>query len=214
MGERRMTPADTADSNTGDSNTGDSDRSDPSSSANSALPGNPVDLQIGSSFHERDGWFHAGNATIVGDVRIGAGSGIWYGATLRGDDAPIIIGQRVNVQDLSVLHADPGKPLIIGDDVTIGHGAIVHCTNIGNGALIGMGSVLLEDVEVGSGSLIAAGAVVAPGTKIPPGSLVVGVPGRIVREISDTERTSFLASADKYAKNAVLFRRKYGDTPR
>ena len=177
-----------------------SDAADSASPENRTLPGDPVDLRIGSSFHEVNGWFHAGNATIVGDVRIGKGSGIWYGATLRGDDAPISLGERVNVQDLAVLHADPDKPLVIGDDVTIGHGAIVHCRSIGDGSLIGMGSVLLEDVAVGEGSLIAAGAVVAPGTQIPPRSLVVGVPGRIVREVSETELASFIASANKYAK--------------
>ncbi|MEC9475686.1 MAG: gamma carbonic anhydrase family protein [Planctomycetota bacterium] len=178
---------------------------------NHPLPGNPVDLRIGSCFQEVDGWFHAGSATIVGDVRIGKGSGIWYGAVLRGDDAPIVVGERVNVQDLAVLHADPDKPLVIGDDVTIGHGAIVHCRSIGSGSLIGMGSVLLEDVEVGTGSLVAAGAVVAPGTNIPDRSLVVGVPGRVVREVTREELASFSASASKYAKNAVQFQRTYGD---
>jgi len=93
------------------------------------VPGETVDLRIGATFHQVDGWFHAGNATIVGDVRIGSGCGIWYGAVLRGDDAPIVLGERVNVQDLSVLHADPEKPLIIGDDVTIGHEASVSKVN-------------------------------------------------------------------------------------
>ena len=177
------------------------------------VPGEAVDLRIGATFHQVDGWFHAGNATIVGDVRIGSGCGIWYGAVLRGDDAPIVLGERVNVQDLAVLHADPKKPLIIGDDVTIGHGAIVHCISIGDGALIGMGSVLLEDVVVGAGSLVAAGAVVPPGTKIEAGSLVVGVPGRSIRQVTEMERAAFRASADKYARNAINFQQRYGETP-
>ncbi|MDE0960837.1 MAG: gamma carbonic anhydrase family protein [Planctomycetota bacterium] len=179
-----------------------------------SIPGIPVDLDIGAGFHQVDGWFHAHSATIVGDVRIGSGCGIWYGAVLRGDDAPIILGERVNVQDQSVLHADPGKALVIGDDVTIGHGAIVHCISIGAGSLIGMGSVLLEDVEVGAGSLIAAGAVVSPGSKIEPGSLVVGVPGRTIRTVSDEERSAFFSSAAKYAKNAVAFQQRYGERSR
>lgn len=187
------------------------DSEDLAKSQGPTLPGSPVDLNIGSTFLEVDGWFHASNATIVGDVRIGKGSGIWYGSILRGDDAPIVLGERVNVQDLAVLHADPDKPLVIGDDVTIGHGAIVHCRSIGNGSLIGMGSVLLEDVEVGAGSLVAAGAVVPPGTMIPDRSLVVGVPGRVVREVSEEEQASFFASATKYAKNAVHFHQQYGD---
>lgn len=179
-----------------------------------SVPGIPVDLDIGARFHQVDGWFHAQTATIVGDVRIGNGSGIWYGAVLRGDDAPIILGDRVNVQDQSVLHADPGKPLVIGDDVTIGHGAIIHCISIGAGSLIGMGSVLLEDVEVGAGSLIAAGAVVPPGSKIEPGSLVVGVPGRTIRTVSTEERSEFYSSAAKYARNAVHFQQRYGEIHR
>ena len=170
-----------------------------------------VDLNIGGEFKHRDGWFHAGSATIVGDVHIGKDSGIWYGAVLRGDDAKITLGQRVNVQDLCMIHADPGKPLEIGNDVTIGHGAIVHCLKVGSNTLIGMGAVLLEDVIVGDHCLIAAGAVVPPGTNIPDGSLVVGVPGKIVREVSEEERSSFVSSAAKYAKNARHFHRSYGD---
>lgn len=170
-----------------------------------------VDLNIGGDFKHRDGWFHAGNATIVGDVRIGKDSGIWYGAVLRGDDAKITLGQRVNIQDLCMVHADPGKPLEIGDDVTIGHGAIVHCLKVGSNTLIGMGSVLLEDVIVGDHCLIAAGAVVPPGSNIPDGSLVVGVPGKIVREVTEEERISFVSAASKYAKNARHFHRNYGE---
>ena len=173
--------------------------------------GNSQDLRIGESFHREDDWYHASSATIVGDVQLGAECSIWYGAVLRGDDARITLGERVNVQDLTMVHADPDKPLTIGDDVTIGHGAIIHCVSIGSQTLIGMGSILLEDVTVGDHCLIAAGAVVPPGSHIPDGSLVVGVPGKVVREVTEKERISFIQSARKYADNACEFFQRYGN---
>ncbi len=169
-----------------------------------------ADLRIGESFHRHENWYHAGSATIVGDVHLGDDCSIWYGAVLRGDDARITMGERVNVQDLCMVHADPGKPLTIGHDVTIGHGAIIHCVNIGSQTLIGMGSVLLEDVEIGDHCLIAAGAVIPPGSHIPDDSLVVGVPGKVVREVTLEEKESFIRSARKYANNAHDFHRRYG----
>ena len=169
------------------------------------------DLRIGNRFCRVDGWFHADNAVIVGDVSIGSQSSIWYGSVLRGDDAPIRIGERVNIQDLSMVHPDPGIPLEIGDDVTVGHHAIIHCKEIGSRSLIGMGAVLLEGVRVGSRCLIAAGAVVAPGSEIPDGVLVRGVPGRIVREISSAEESAILRSASKYANNAEFFFSQHGE---
>ena len=172
----------------------------------------PRDLRLGERFHCQDNWYHASSATIVGDVHLGAGCSIWYGAVLRGDDARITLGERVNVQDLTMIHADPDKPLTIGNDVTIGHGAIIHCVSIGSNTLIGMGSVLLEDVVVGDHCLIAAGAVVPPGSQIPDGSLVLGVTGKVVREVTDEERESFAWSARKYADNARDFYQRYGDS--
>ncbi|OUU23252.1 MAG: hypothetical protein CBC13_06500 [Planctomycetia bacterium TMED53] len=171
---------------------------------------NASDLRIGESFHRHENWYHAGSATIVGDVHLGAECSIWYGAVLRGDDARITLGERVNVQDLCMVHADPDKPLTIGDDVTIGHGAVIHCVKVGSNTLIGMGSVLLEDVVVGDDCLIAAGAVVPPGSDIPDGSLVVGVPGKVVRKVTEEEKISFIKSAKKYADNAREFHQRYG----
>ena len=161
-------------------------------------------------FHRVEGWFHADNAVIVAEVEIGSGSSIWYGSVLRGDDAPIFIGERVNIQDLTMVHADPGKPLHIEDDVTVGHRAILHCIRIGAGCLIGMGAILMEDVEVGAGSLVAAGSVVIPGTRIPPNSLVRGIPGKVTRETTAEERDGFLESAAKYAASAELAYERYG----
>ncbi len=163
-----------------------------------------------STFHRVDDWYHADSAVLVGDVEIGAGSSIWYGSVLRGDDAAIRIGCRTNIQDLTMVHADPGKPLSVGDDVTVGHRAILHCLEVGSGSLIGMGAILMEDVVIGPGSLVAAGSVVIPGTVVGPHSLVMGIPARVARETSAVEQEEFLASAAKYAANAVEFFERHG----
>ena len=171
-----------------------------------------MSLEIGARFLERDGWYHAASAVIVGEVTIGAGANVWYGTVIRGDDAPIRIGQNVNLQDFTMVHADPGVPLEVEDDVTVGHRAILHCRRIGRNSLVGMGSVLLHDVVVGEGSIIGAGAVVAPGVEIPPRSLVRGVPGRVVRETTEAEREAIQDSVRKYAENARDFFRRYGES--
>ncbi len=163
-----------------------------------------------ATMRSRDGFFYADNAVLVGDLSIAPEVNIWYGTILRGDDAPITIGRGTNLQDLTMVHADPGKPLDIEEFVTIGHRAIVHCVEVGAHSLIGMGAILMEDVVVGSESLIAAGAVVSPGTVIPPRSLVRGVPGRVVRETSEAERASILRASKKYIENAKEFFSRYG----
>jgi len=169
-----------------------------------------IDLRLEAGFLRVEDWYCAGNAVLCGEIEIGRGASIWYGSVIRGDDAKITLGERVNVQDLTMIHADPGIPLVIENDVTIGHRAILHCRRIGAGSLIGMGSILLEGVEVGPGSLIGAGAVVPPGTKLPPNSMVRGVPGRIVRETTEQERAAIISSVEKYARNAVDFFERYG----
>lgn len=133
------------------------------------------------------GYYHPANCTIVGDVAIGRDSSIWFGAVLRGDVAPIQIGQRVNVQDNAVIHCDTDVPNVIGDDVTIGHGAIVHGMSVGFGSLIGMGATLLGRSQIGRECLVAAGAVVPPGMQVPDGMVVMGVPGRITRAVTPSE---------------------------
>lgn len=132
--------------------------------------------------------FVAPSADLVGDVRVGPEASIWYGCVLRGDIAPIEIGARTNIQDLTVVHVDQGCPARVGERVGIGHRAIIHGCTIEDDSLIGMGAILLSGVVVGRGSLIAAGAVVTEGTEVPPGSLVVGVPGRVVRQVDDRLR--------------------------
>jgi carbonic anhydrase/acetyltransferase-like protein (isoleucine patch superfamily) len=133
------------------------------------------------------GYYVAKNATIVGDVTIGALSSFWFNAVVRGDVAPVVIGKRVNVQDGAVIHCDSEIANTIEDDVVIGHGAIVHGMHVGRGSLIGMGAVVLGRTRIGRECLIAAGAVVPPGLEVPDGMMVMGVPGKIARPVRDTE---------------------------
>lgn len=156
-----------------------------------------------------DGHFVASNAVVVGACTIGEDVNIWYGCVLRGDDASITIGRGTNLQDMTMVHPDPDKPLTIGEDVTIGHRALIHCVEVGDRSLIGMGAILMEDVVVGEESLVAAGSVVSPGTVIPPRSLVRGVPGRIVRETTEEERAGIVRASVKYVENARAFHARY-----
>lgn len=146
--------------------------------------------------HEQ-AWVAPG-AVVAGQVSIGAETGIWYTVVVRADLAPVTIGARSNIQDGTVVHADPGFPATIGDGVTVGHRAVIHGCTVEDDVLVGMGAVLMNGVHVGTGSLIGAGAVLTEGTVVPPGSLVAGVPGKIRRELSDAERQSIALSATGY----------------
>lgn len=154
--------------------------------------------------HEQ-AWVAPG-AVLAGEVSVGAETGIWYTCVVRADLAPITLGARTNVQDGSVLHADPGFPTTIGDGVTIGHRAVVHGCTVADDVLIGMGAVLMNGVHIGAGSLIAAGAVLTQGTVVPPGSLVAGVPGKVRRELGEAERDSIPLSAAAYVHLLGLHR--------
>jgi carbonic anhydrase/acetyltransferase-like protein (isoleucine patch superfamily) len=132
--------------------------------------------------------FAAESAVIVGDVTLGKDCNIWHYCVVRGDVAPIRLGERVNVQDGSLLHCKGGVPLEIADDVAIGHHAIVHCTRVGPRTLIGSRATVLDRCEVGEDCIVAAGALLSPGTIVPDGSVVMGLPGRVVRPIRDEER--------------------------
>jgi carbonic anhydrase/acetyltransferase-like protein (isoleucine patch superfamily) len=149
------------------------------------------------------GWV-APNAVLAGDVRLGAQASAWYAAVVRGDCGSIRIGARTNIQDGSVLHTDPGMELLVGDGVTVGHGALLHGCRIEDNVLVGMGAIVMNGVIVGSDSIIAAGALLPEGVVIPPGSLVVGAPGKVRRETSDDERSLIRLSADEYVKLALL----------
>lgn len=142
--------------------------------------------------------FVAPSADLIGDVTVDARASVWYGCVLRGDIAPIRIGAGTNVQDLTVVHVDHGHPTEVGEGVGIGHRAIVHGCTIEDECLIGMGAILLSGAVIGRGSLVAAGAVVTEGTQVPAGSLVVGVPGRVVRQVDDRLRERMRRTVEEY----------------
>ncbi|MDV2686373.1 gamma carbonic anhydrase family protein [Alkalihalophilus lindianensis] len=131
--------------------------------------------------------FIADYVTITGDVTIGALSSIWFQTVIRGDVSPTIIGERVNIQDQSMLHQSPKYPLIIEDDVTVGHQVLLHSCTIRKNALIGMGSIILDGAEIGEGAFIGAGSLVPQGKKIPPNTLAFGRPAKVVRELTEED---------------------------
>ncbi|MFZ9920009.1 MAG: gamma carbonic anhydrase family protein [Terrimicrobiaceae bacterium] len=142
--------------------------------------------------------FVAANATLVGDVRLGRNSSVFYGAVLRGDIESIHIGDGTNVQDGAVVHLADDLPAVIGSNCTIGHSAIIHACTIGNLCLVGMGAVVLDGAEIGEECLIGARALVTQRTKIPPRSLVIGSPAKVVRDLTAEELVSLRQSAEKY----------------
>jgi carbonic anhydrase/acetyltransferase-like protein (isoleucine patch superfamily) len=146
--------------------------------------------------------FVAANATVIGQVHLGAGASIWYGAVVRGDVERIAIGRCSNVQDGAILHGDPGQPTVLEDYVTVGHRAVVHSAHVERGCLIGIGAVVLDGVRVGAGSIVGAGAVVTK--DVPPRSLVVGIPGKVLRQLSEVEAEELIDHAQRYEKLAQV----------
>lgn len=144
--------------------------------------------------------FIADGARIMGDVTLGEQVGVWYNAVIRGDEAPIVIGDRTNVQDNVVMHGMEGVATIVGSEVTIGHGAIVHGCTVKDHTLIGMGSIILDHAVVGSNCIVGAGALVPGGMVVPDGSLVVGVPAKVVRQLTEKEIEHLTVSADIYVQ--------------
>ena len=132
-----------------------------------------------------DNFYIAPNATVLGQVELGEDVSVWFGAVIRGDVEKIIIGKGSNIQDLSVLHVDPGSPIIIGENVTVGHKVMLHGCTIGNNSLIGINSVILNNVEIGKNCLIGANTLLTEGTKIPDNSLVMGSPGKVKKEVDE-----------------------------
>ncbi len=154
-----------------------------------------------------DGVYAADTARIIGDVELGEDVSVWYGCVLRGDVGSIRVGARSNIQDLSMLHMSSGvSSTVIGREVTVGHNAVIHGALIGDGALIGMGAILLDNCEIGAEATIAAGAVVTAGTKIPPRTLVVGTPGKVVRELRESEWQQGRLLAARYVELAKAHR--------
>jgi carbonic anhydrase/acetyltransferase-like protein (isoleucine patch superfamily) len=164
-------------------------------------------LKKGPTIHS-SAWVVPG-ATMVGDVILEEESSVWYGAVLRGDLNRIIIGPRSNIQDNAVVHVDTDYPTKMGELVTVGHTAIVHACTIDNEVLIGMGAIILDDVEVGARSIIGANALITIGTKIPPGSLVLGSPAKIRRQLSLDEQKDIALWAWGYVETAKQYREFY-----
>ncbi len=154
--------------------------------------------------------FLAPGAVLIGRVTVSAGASIWYGAVLRADHDSIFVGERSNIQDGCVLHADPGVPLSLGSDVTVGHNVTLHGCTVEDQVLIGMGAIVLNAAHVGRHSIIAAGALLTEGQRIPEGVLVAGVPGKVRRELSEAERAAIERNASSYVELAQLHRRGGG----
>src|SRR4051794_29793361 len=150
--------------------------------------------------------FIARGAVVLGDVTVGEESSIWFNAVVRGDSEAVRIGRRTNIQDTAILHADPGFPCIIGDNVTVGHAAIVHGATIADDVMIGMRAVVLNGAQVGRHSIIGAGAVVPEGMVVPPNSLVLGMPGKVKREVTPADLARIAHAAEHYVTAAAEYR--------
>jgi carbonic anhydrase/acetyltransferase-like protein (isoleucine patch superfamily) len=148
----------------------------------------------------------ADSAEVMGQVALAADTSIWFGAVLRGDTESIRIGRGSNIQDLSVLHADVGMPLVIGEDVTVGHQVMLHGCTVGDGSLIGIGAVVLNGAVIGKGCLVGAGALVTEGKVFPDGSMILGSPAKVVRQLSPEQLEGLRMSARHYVANACRFR--------
>jgi carbonic anhydrase/acetyltransferase-like protein (isoleucine patch superfamily) len=149
--------------------------------------------------------FIAGNATVIGDVTLDEGTSVWFGAVVRADKDRIAIGRNSNIQDNAVVHTTTGFPVIIGSQVSIGHGAILHGCTIADRVLVGMGAIVLNGANVGEGSILGAGTVVTEGAQIPPNSVVVGVPGRVVKQTADAQREHIVKNAQAYLELAESY---------
>ncbi|MET0294020.1 MAG: gamma carbonic anhydrase family protein [Phenylobacterium sp.] len=154
-----------------------------------------------------DEYWIAPNAAVMGRVVLKKNASVWFGATLRGDNDPIVIGENSNIQDGSVLHTDMGSPLIIGANVTVGHMVMMHGCTIGEGSLIGIGSIILDRASIGKNCLIGANCLITEGKVIPDNSLVMGAPGRVVRELSPEQAARVASGAGGYVKNWQRFKR-------
>ena len=149
----------------------------------------------------------ADSAQVMGNVELAEDTSIWFGAVVRGDTEVIRIGQGSNIQDCSVLHADIGMPLTIGENVTVGHQVMLHGCTIGDGSLIGIGAVVLNGAKIGKGCIVGAGSLVTEGKTFPDGSMILGSPAKVVRELSQTQQDALRMSAVHYIENAKRFQR-------
>jgi carbonic anhydrase/acetyltransferase-like protein (isoleucine patch superfamily) len=148
----------------------------------------------------------ADSAQVMGNVELGEDTSIWFGAILRGDTETITIGRGSNIQDASVLHADIGKPLTVGENVTVGHKVMLHGCTIGDGSLIGIGAVILNGAKIGKSCIVGAGALVTEGKEFPDGSMIIGSPAKVVRVLSADQQDALRMSAVHYIENARRFK--------
>ena len=151
-------------------------------------------------------FYVADSAAVIGNVTLERDASVWFGAVIRGDTETITIGERSNVQDCAVLHADKGFPLVVGSDVTIGHKVMLHGCTIGAGSLIGINAVVLNGAVIGKGCLIAANALITEGMVVPDGSVVMGAPGKIRGELDEARKQALIDSATHYVENAKRFK--------
>ncbi|MDG2141812.1 MAG: gamma carbonic anhydrase family protein [Gammaproteobacteria bacterium] len=155
-----------------------------------------------------DDFFVAPTATVIGRVSLANNVSIWFGAILRGDNEQIIIGTNTNIQECTVIHTDPGVPCIIGDNVTIGHQAMLHGCTIGDNSLIGINAVILNGAKIGKNCLIGANALVTENKEIPDGSMVVGAPARVIRQLTTEQKQGLTESANHYVDRFKRFKRE------
>ncbi len=160
-----------------------------------ALSGDAPDLPPPGTY-----WI-APDAHVIGKVTLGSDVGVWFGAVLRGDNEPIVVGHGTNIQEGAMLHTDPGAPVTIGEGCTIGHHAIVHGCTIGNNSLIGMGATVLNGAKIGNNCLVGANALITEGKEFPDNSLIVGSPARVIRTLDETAIEGLKRSAEKYVAN-------------
>jgi len=155
-----------------------------------------------------EGHFIAPNAAVIGRVTLHENSSVWFSCVLRGDAERIEVGAGSNIQDGTVMHADPGFPLVVGKNVTVGHNAMLHGCTIGDGSLVGINAVVLNGASIGEHSIIGSNALITEGKIIPPRSLVMGQPGRVIRELREEELAALHGAAEHYAENAARYRQE------
>ena len=160
-----------------------------------------------------EGHFIAPNAAVIGDVTLHENASVWFSCVLRGDADRIEVGAGSNIQDGTVMHADPGYPMVVGDNVTVGHNAMLHGCTIGDGTLVGINAVVLNGARVGKGCLIGANALVTEGTEVPDGSMVLGSPAKVVKQLSEEMQLMLQHSADHYMGNAKHFSETLEEQP-
>lgn len=158
-------------------------------------------------------WYVAPGAQIIGSVTLEDEASVWFNVVARGDQENVVVGERSNVQDGSVLHADPERPLLIGREVSVGHNATLHGCRIGDGSLIGMNAVILNNARIGPETIVGAGALIPEGKEFPGGVLILGAPGKVVRELTGEEKLWIRGIADGYVKRSEFYRRELRALP-